>query len=517
MKKNILTIIFLILLTLPVLLPLLHTGFFVTDDGEWMIIRFSAFYSAFKDGQIPVRFLHSLNSGYGYPVPTFLYPGFMYFGIPIQIITSNFVDTVKFIFGISLIGSTIFTYLWLNKIFPKVESTIGALISLFIPYHLYDVYTRGSLGEVFALMWVPFILWNIERKSLLFSSIGIAVLILSHNILAFLFLPLIILYMIIKIINNKTKNKKTILQYLSILFLGIGLSSFFIIPALFEIQYSQFSQTKISDPLSYFANLDLIGIGTVFIFLLSLIYIFIKKQKTEHDSIMPKTFFIITILILFFTSPLSANIWRFIPSSFIQFPYRLLSYLIITIPFLTAFAIDVSYKKIKIIFIFFILLAVTISSLQFISPKEYISKDDSYYYTNTATTTVHDEYMPIWVKQKPLTLPENKIEIVKGEGIIQNISYNNKQISFATDLKTNSTIQINTIYWPGWQAFLDNKEIKINYKNSEGVMKINLQKGNHNIRFSFQETPLRLMSDFFSVISLFALIILNRIKKINIL
>mgnify|MGYP001558299250 FL=1 len=76
-KETILILFLLLILTIPVILPLLHGGFFQSDDGEWMVIRFSAFHQALRDGQFPVRWLGRLNQEYGYPVANFLYPGFM--------------------------------------------------------------------------------------------------------------------------------------------------------------------------------------------------------------------------------------------------------------------------------------------------------------------------------------------------------------------------------------------------------------------------------------------------------
>ena len=82
-KETLLLLLLLCILFIPALLPLFHKGFFLTDDGEWMIIRFSAFHQALRDGQFPVRYLSRLNHGYGYPVASFLYPGFMYLSEPI--------------------------------------------------------------------------------------------------------------------------------------------------------------------------------------------------------------------------------------------------------------------------------------------------------------------------------------------------------------------------------------------------------------------------------------------------
>src|SRR3989338_8065917 len=173
MRKNVPVIILLVLFSLPAIFALFHSGFFQSDDGEWMVIRFSAFYQAFVDGQFPVRFLHRLNFGYGYPVATFLYPGFMYIGIPIHLIGFGFVNTIKIVIGLSLVGSSIFTYLWLSKLFSKYASILGAIVYLYLPYHLYDVYVRGSVGEVFAFVWLPFVFSQIERKSTFWTSLGI--------------------------------------------------------------------------------------------------------------------------------------------------------------------------------------------------------------------------------------------------------------------------------------------------------------------------------------------------------
>src|SRR5689334_19214197 len=92
-----LLIVGLLLVSLFVLWPLLKPGFFKTDDGNWMIIRLSAFFQTWREGQFPVRFLGRLNHSYGYPVSNFLYPGFLYIGSLIHALGLSFVTTVKVI------------------------------------------------------------------------------------------------------------------------------------------------------------------------------------------------------------------------------------------------------------------------------------------------------------------------------------------------------------------------------------------------------------------------------------
>lgn len=491
-KKKLLYILFLIiLLSLPALLPLFHKGFFTTDDGEWMIIRFSAFHQAFRDGQFPVRFLGRLNQEYGYPVADFLYPGFMYLGEFIHLFKIGFVDTVKIIFGLSLISSAIFSYLWLSKIFRKIPAFFGSLFLLYNPYHLFDVYRRGSLGEILAIGIIPIILWSIEAKLPFIYALGIGFLILSHNTLALLFLPLILFYMYLRQV-----------KYLIFSFLGIGLASFFWLPALYDLQFTIFSKIRVSDWENYFSGLDLIGIANIIVFFIAGIILF-KRKKLDQRSIF---FFIITYLSVFFSLPVSRELWKFLPVSVIQFPFRVLSIGIIGFSFLVAFALDLFPKKIQLSLGLLLTFILIFFSAQYVLKNEYFDKGEGYYSTNMATTTVQDEYMPLWVKQKPLQKPEKKVELIKGQGNIKDIVYNNKKISFAIDSNENTLVQINTIYWPGWNAFIGGKKTDIRYNNKGGLIQFSVPSGQHHIIVEFMETPLRLTGDIVSIISFILLI-----------
>src|SRR5258708_6496125 len=210
----------LLVCCIPALFGLFHSGFFVTDDGNWMVIRFAAFYKALVRGEFPTRFLPQLNHGYGYPVSDFLYPLFMYLGVPVKALGVSFVNTIKIILALSLVMSGAFTYLWLRKLFSCLASFIGALVYVYFPYHIYDINIRGSVGEVLALCIIPFIFWQVESGNYLLVSIGIALLVLAHNTLALLFLPVILLYVFFVRQYSLVKLGKVIL-------LALGLSAFF--------------------------------------------------------------------------------------------------------------------------------------------------------------------------------------------------------------------------------------------------------------------------------------------------
>lgn len=498
-------IICIILLSIPALVPFFNQGFFVTDDAEWVIIRLSAFYASLSDGQFPVRFLGRLNFGYGYPVAEFLYPGVMYAGSILHIIKFGFVNSVKILMIISLIGSAFFTYLWLSKLFTRSASILGSLVSLYLPYHLYDTYTRGSVGELFALMWVSFILWMIELRNIVLISIGIFMLILAHNTLALLFLPVVFIYAYIR----KIMPLRDVI--FSVLF-GIGLSAFFIIPIIFELQYTVFSQTSVSNPLEYFADVSLIGYVS-FIVLLVSVLVFWKKKNIEIKKVIV-LFVFLSIVTIFLSMPISSLFWQLIPANFIQFPFRLLSYLIITIAFLAAFIVSSLKGKIHYVAAGIIFAVLAYSANPYSAPKEFIDKDEGYYYTNDATTTVQDEYMPKWVEEKSFQRPKNKVEVISGKAEIRDIKETNTYIAFKTENTEDTVVQINTIYWPGWTAKINGEDEEIAYSNPKGVMTINLPQGNNNVELTFRESSIRLIGNGISIIMLL-LLMFYAIKQHN--
>ena len=88
---------FSIIISIPLLIPYLHSGYFPTHDGEWAVVRLSDMFREVRDFQFPPRYSGNLNFGYGYPLFNFAYPFPYYIGIVIHMLGFGFVDTIKII------------------------------------------------------------------------------------------------------------------------------------------------------------------------------------------------------------------------------------------------------------------------------------------------------------------------------------------------------------------------------------------------------------------------------------
>lgn len=513
-KKNskLVFLILAILVSVPAIFNLLQPGFPLTDDGNWMVVRFSSFYESLKTGQFPVRFLMRLNNGYGYPVADFLYPLFMYLATPFQVLGIGFINSIKAVIILSILSSSLFSFLWFRKKFDDLSSFVGSFLYTYFPYHLFDIYKRGSVGEVLSLAVLPFVLWQIERSSIFWISLGISFLILAHNSLAALFIPVIVLYMVINLVLEKF-NRKIFLRYVASLIFGFGISLFFTLPAIFDLQYTVFSKTSVSDFSQYFSNLKLIGIAPFLVIGITLILIFTKHIKLKTQKLV-SLFLVLSIVSIFLAVSLSSFIWEIIPVSFIQFPFRFLSLTILSISFLAALVIYVLPKKQKIFMSLLFLTSVSVYAYPQLKVSSYQNYPESFYSTNQDTTTVKNEYMPIWVKNVPTSMYSEKVSNLSGQELINLIATTPNKTLFNTYLTKEREIEVNTVYFPGWEAYVNNKQVNINYNNDKGTIRLNLNKGQNDVKVEFRETNIRNFSNLVSLMFIIGLIIISLPKRL---
>lgn len=510
--------VILFLFSLVSIWPFFKTGYFESHDGEWMVIRFTAFHQTLRSGQFPVRFVDRLNSNYGYPVLNFLYPLPFYLAEIPKILGFNFVDSIKVVFAVSTVFSSLAMFWALSQKFDKYSAFAGGILYLFIPYRFVDLYVRGSLGESLAFAIIPLCLGSIlkiqNKKTIYYPilSISVALLILSHNVIAFLFLPFFLVISLIIIKNNRL--------YLVMSFLlGVLLSSFFIVPALYDLRFVRLPQIKIGSPQDHLANLmDLIipkwgygptpsgsnalsvqlGIVPLFIALAAFYSQIIKKNRSILITLLLGIF----ILITFLMSKLSTFFWVNFPfSDLIQFPWRLLSITVFISSFLAAYVIGVSKNKKTLAAI--VVAASIISTILYIKPVSFTERGDGYYSTNEGTTTVRDEYLPLWVKKQNPVRANTKIMVAE-DSQVQDLNIRPSSYTATIKSDTGTNVQVNSIYFPGWQVKVDGKITPINYINDFGLINFQLPQGEHKVIIKYTETPVHTAADLVSIGSLLA-------------
>lgn len=538
-------ILFALVISIPLILPYFHKEYFPTHDGEWAVVRMGDMFRTLRDQQFPVRYSGYLNFGYGYPLFNFAYPGPYYLGMGFHFLKIGFIDSVKLLFVASVVLSALTMYLASKEIWKnKIAALISALFYLYFPYRIIDLYARGSLGESLSFALFPLIFFFSSKiiddhktnRYIILGAVTYAFLITTHNIMTVLFTPVLLIFIVSKMIFTHKKIK----EYLRIavfFVLSFGLSAFFWLPALIEKNIILLSKIPIADRSTYFVTINqllipkwgydlpdhpegfsyqigLAHIAVVCLVVGMFVLLWLKKEAlykgfmNRMAAVLSITAIVLILLMFSFTS----FIWQITPLlKEINYPWTLLAPIGFLISLLAGF-LWLQQKSLKIALL--VLCCITIVLVApHAKPSSYIDHSDAFYLTNDGTTTSSQELMPLWVEQIPLLKSTQKVEIKKGKGTIKDVVFNSKHLTATLDLKNQSLVRINTIYYPGWKILLDGKPVSISYTNINGVMEISAPAGNHRIEARFGETPLRLFSDSITVISFVLLVFLWITKK----
>lgn len=537
--KRLLPFIIIFFVVLIYTKPFFRPGFFETHDGEWAIVRLAEMQREIKDKQFPPRWADYLNHGFGYPLFNFTYPFPFYAGSVLRLFDVGLTASIKIIFVASVFLSALFMFLLARELAGEYAGFLAAIFYTVAPFRLVDLYIRGSIGETLSLAIFPALFYfsikfilKPNPCRLVLCSVTLAILILSHNIMALIFFPFWLIFLYVVLISYFEDLKLYTWRYFfPMILLGLGMAAYFFVPALAEKKYVLLSQVKLADISSNFINIRdyllspwnygikpsyQLGWAHILAGVIGIISVVFTKD-IYRKKYMPLVVFILTsvFILVFFAHPFSAEFWNVPPLSWFDFPWRFLTPLAF---FLALSSIFLSIHRTTRVLGAVLAIITVFFSLNFATPQNYINKPDSYYATNDATTTSMDELMPIWVANKPTNRYGQKVEVEKGRAQLYNLVSVSDSIKFKALVSSPSTIKVNTIYYPDWKFWANGKEIKINYQSPDGLIRLDVENGDLNISGKLTDTPVRFWSNVISLLSvaisllLLVFSMLNRLK-----
>jgi len=536
-KRFFIITIFLVLIGLGCLplMSLLRPGLPVTHDGPDHVARIANFYQALYEGNIVPRWAGNLNWGYGHPILMFLYPLPSYIASFFKSIGFGFVDSVKMVFACSFIASILSMYIFVQSVWGKRAGCIAALLYGFAPYRFIDMYVRGAIGEHVAFIFPPLVLYFLYQQakkrmpvSIIGTTLALAGLILSHNAMAIMFLPLIICWWIyILLFEVKKKWQFAIISIISLGF-GFSLSAFFWMPAFFEGKYtlrdivtkgSVFDKFVpwtwfFSSPWNYGQSNEFsksIGIMQ-WVGLFCSFFVFFREKKQS------KRWFIFGLIVLFFFSLFlmtsgSSLVWHYVSLlQKFQFPWRLLSVSVFCIAFLGGIgyaSVTRTWNKyMSMGVIVFFIFATTYGMWQV---KGYTQKPESYYSSVYEGTTDTGESAPIWSIRFMEHRPDAPIAVITNGGTpteIISLKRTTTLHEYQIIAGNESRILENTLYFPGWNVYVDGIKTDIQFQDPDfrGLMTFMVPQGKHSIRIQFENTKVRSFSNMISITTAISII-----------
>jgi len=527
--KKVIGLIFVIILSFWSVKSLIERGYFPMHD-DTQVARVVVMGKALRNGQFPVRWVSDLGYGYGYPLYNFYGPLPYYFGGSLYALGVDSVMATKWMFGIGTVLAAVTMYFLLYPMLGLLAAVTGSIVFLYAPYHAVQIFIRGSVGEYWAVAFIPLLLLGINKKKPIIGTLGLAGIILSHTILGFISTIVLGFSIVIFMIRRRDWNM------LNILFLGLGISTFFWLPAIVEMQYTSVSNmissssTSFSDHFICLSQLwnspwgyggsalgctdgmsFKIGKFHSILFLLSLLLLLFNRLviRLKRINIIILIVAAYTITMIFFMLPLSSFIWSIFPlTRYIQYPWRLLSFVTVGIGIMSAYIVASWKAPIIRLLTAGILITGTIiiNAKLFIPQYQYLRNTEQFETKEELRfriSKISDEYLP-----KDINRPKNVRDIVQ-KAVSNTSSIQVKELSLKETLMRYEIIslkpqelQMNIAYFPGWIFFVNNHEVIPNIVS--GIPSVTISAGMSIIEARFVNTPIRTVANCISLISIVA-------------
>jgi hypothetical protein len=412
---------------------------------------------------------------------------------------------------LSLFASGAFAYVWLRRRFQQSHALIAASLYMILPYHLaLDFYRRFALPECWALAWAPLMMYfseayiDNESRALAGISLSYALLMLSHAISAAMFFP-VVLGMVIFGSPREKKSRAAILVA-GALFLGIGISGFYLLPAVVHERFirpatllniNHYLSTnnlvmigrRILPESSHYTFLSTVTWVVLDMVALTAVCAWVLYRAAPGDSELKRLtgFWVgVAAFAVFMMSELSYPLWRLIPqlSDAVQFPWRFNIILCVaTAPLLAALVGVIATAPTPLHSggrVFLLLNVILWMGMWTWECSRYGIEAqppaDSFYLVND-----HDGWFVAWA---PPNLDQEaaleaagqaRARLVQGEGTVRIVSWQPRRIELIASSDTGGTLVINQFYYPSWDARTTaGAKLAIEPPDSNGLLRISL-------------------------------------------
>ena len=253
----------LILLSLFILAPLLASGYFLhAHDARHSLIWLVEYDQGIRDGFLWPRWAPDHSQGYGYPLFTFYAPLAFAIAEIFHLLGASIVGAVKITWALATILAGVSMYKLARSIWGAGPAFIAGLLYMTAPYHLVNIYVRGSLAEFVALAiypWVIYGFWQVlqrqDGRSVALAALSLGLLIMTHSVTLMLLPPLLallILYWLALDWRRTGKMPWRATGYaLAAGLLGGMLAAIFLLPVLGETKYIVVDQWIPSENYNY--------------------------------------------------------------------------------------------------------------------------------------------------------------------------------------------------------------------------------------------------------------------------
>jgi hypothetical protein len=520
--------------------------FFGAHDAPHSVFFLTEFDAAIRDGAWYPGWATDQALGYGYPSFVFYSPLAYYVAEAFHLLGASMVGAVKWTWALATLGSGLAMYAYARRVLGRPRGLLAAVVYVYVPYHLLDLYVRADLREYGSFVWMPLALLAFHRLSegvtarrIAAAGLAYGALWMTHNVSALIFTPLLACYVLWLLLRRQQAPAGGVLGWRARLgraggalggaVLGMALAAALLLPVLFErgfINQAQWVQSGYDytqhfvypfQLLSPFWGYGAAGPGPVdqmsfqvgaIPAVLAMVAMVAAVRRRGSDRGLALFFGAATLLLLLFMMPIARPIWKALPiAGLIQFPWRFLGLVTVTLAVLAGLALPRLEDSRPDGRVLVLAVVAVVGSFAYTLPQ----------YTPVPasaegpllTIDFEQKYpemvgMTAWVEELPSTsplvaqyeaaaplvtaqalAPGSEVEMIRAGGASDELQVRSEQ---------GTPLQFYTYYYPGWRVWVDGRRLPDSDLRPEGpygLLTVDLPPGEHHVLLRWGDTPLR--------------------------
>ncbi|MBC7258428.1 MAG: hypothetical protein H5T65_04205 [Chloroflexi bacterium] len=519
-------------------------------DSPFLLVRVHQLVAALKEGVFPVRWMGDAAYGYGYPFFNFYAALPYYIAALLKILGFTYVNAIKGAQLLGLLAAGLGAYLLAKRLWPNPWGALLASAAYtFAPFHLVNLYVRGdSLSEFWAFAFYPFVLLTLVRlweapsmRRMGVAALAFGGLVMTHNVSALIFSPFVGLLLVYLWFAVRGQRLRRLAAAVAALALGLALSAWFWFPALAErdLVHLEVQTTGYFFYGEHFRAGNLVQRGLLFEYRVDaagtpfamglvqaalavagaawMVVSWARRRRVDGGELWALAFVAAATV---FITPLSRPLWERIPLlPFAQFPWRFLSVQALAAALVIGRIGDVRPSRAWIAQGAALLVAVSaILSIQptylhvgdaDITPQWLILYEA---FTGNVGSTVRAEYLPQAASPRPYAgealwggaapLPR----VLDGDASVALVGEKRSTVqTWRVDVRSaEARLAFQTLYYPGWRAFVDGREVPCGAQPGWGAIVVAVPQGSHEVALRFARTGRRLAAEVASLLALAA-------------